>query len=170
MSKSLGNYIGVTESPTEMFGKCMSIPDELVEKYFTNLTDVPEDEVQAILGLHPREAKVALARQIVTEYHGADAGQAAVAEFDRVFKQGGLPDEVPEVLVPAERLRDGAILVANALQIAGICNSGSDGRRLVKGGGVKVDGQAVQDVHATMTAGSYLLQSGKRKAVQIVIP
>lgn len=170
MSKSLGNYIGVTESPTEMFGKCMSIPDELVAKYFTNLTDVPEDEIQTILGLHPREAKVALARQIVTEYHGADAGQAAVAEFDRVFKQGGLPDEVPEVLVPAERLRDGAILVANALQIAGICNSGSDGRRLVKGGGVKVDGQAVQDVHATMTAGSYLLQSGKRKAVQIVIP
>ena len=170
MSKSLGNYIGVTESPTQMFGKCMSIPDELVGKYFTHLTDVPEDEIQAILGSHPREAKVSLARHIVTAYHDAAAGESAAAEFDRVFKQGGLPDEIPEVAVPAERLRDGLILVANALQVAGICQSGSEGRRLVKGGGVKVDGEPVTDVGATLAPGSYLLQSGKRKAARVMVP
>jgi tyrosyl-tRNA synthetase len=170
MSKSLGNYIGVTESPTDMFGKCMSIPDQLMEKYFTHLTDVSESDIPGLLAQHPRDSKVALARCIVAEYHSEEAAAAAVAEFDRMFKEGGLPDEIPEIAIAADRLRDGAILVANALQIAGICNSGSDGRRLVKGGGVKIDGQPVQDVHATMTAGSYLLQSGKRKAVQIVIP
>ncbi|MEE2887333.1 MAG: tyrosine--tRNA ligase [Planctomycetota bacterium] len=170
MSKSLGNCIGVTESPTDMFGKCMSIPDELMEKYFTHLTDVPETEIQGLLKLHPRESKVTLARHMVAEYHGADAAEAAVAEFDRVFQQGGLPDQVPEVTIPLDRLREGAILVANALQIAGICDSGSDGRRLVKGGGVKVDGDPVQDEQATLTSGSYLLQSGKRKAAQVTVP
>lgn len=170
MSKSLGNYIGVNESPTEMFGKCMSIPDSLMLKYFTLLTDVPEDEIPGLLELHPREAKVTLARHIVAEYHGAEVAEAAVAEFDRVFKEGGLPDQIPEVAIPEDRMRDGAILVAIALQVAGFCNSGSDGRRLVKGGGVKIDGEPVRDVYATLSAGSYLLQSGKRKAAQVIVP
>ncbi len=170
MSKSLGNYIGVTESPTEMFGKCMSIPDALMEKYFTQLTDVPEAEIAELLNGHPRQAKVALARAIVSEYHGPESAAAAVAEFDRVFTQGRLPDEIPEVAIPADKLRDGTVLVANALHLAGICNSGSEGRRLVQGGGVKVDGEPVREVKAALGPGCYLLQSGKRKVAKITVP
>lgn len=169
MSKSLGNAIGVSDPPSQMFGKCMSIPDPLMEKYFTFLTDAPEAEVRALLGGHPRTAKVALARSIVTGYHGVAAAEAAVAEFDRMFREGGLPDEIPEVAIPAEELRDGAILLANALAQGGLCGSSSEGRRLLKGGGVRVDGAKVDDERATLGPGSYLLQSGKRKAVRVRI-
>ncbi|MCB9889993.1 MAG: tyrosine--tRNA ligase, partial [Planctomycetes bacterium] len=105
----------------------------------------------------------------VTGYHGVAAAEAAVAEFDRMFREGGLPDEIPEVAIPAEELRDGAILLANALAQGGLCGSSSEGRRLLKGGGVRVDGAKVDDERATLGPGSYLLQSGKRKAVRVRI-
>jgi tyrosyl-tRNA synthetase len=170
MSKSLGNYIGVTDPPSDMFGKCMSIPDDLMEKYFTLLTDVPETEVKSLLAGHPRAAKVTLARMIVAEYHGADAADQAVAEFDRVFKQGGLPDEIPVVDIPLDQLRDGSILVANALAVAELCQSSSEGRRLIKGGGVRLDNAKVADTNASVATGEYLLQSGKRKVARIRVP
>ena len=170
MSKSLGNYIGVTDTPSEMYGKCMSIPDGLMEKYFTLLTDVPEDEIATLLGGHPREAKVTLARSIVSEYHSAGAAESAAEEFDRVHKGGGLPDEIPQVEVSTAQLREGTILVANALAIAGLCGSASEGRRLVQGGGVKVEGNKVSDVHEALGTGTYLLQSGKRKVARVVVP
>jgi tyrosyl-tRNA synthetase len=170
MSKSLGNYIGVTDPPSQMFGKCMSIPDALMEKYFTVLTDVPEIEIQELMSGHPRDAKVSLARRIVEEYHDPAAADSAVAEFDRVFKQGGLPDEVPVVDIPADALRQGSMLVANALAIAKLCGSSSEGRRLIKGGGVKLDGAKVRDEKASVRAGEYLLQSGKRKVAKVRVP
>ena len=170
MSKSLGNYIGVRESVKDMFGKLMSVPDALMPKYFTLLTDVAEAEVQALLAGHPRAAKVALAQAVVADYHGADAATAALAEFERIFRQGGLPDEVPEVTLPAEMLRDGVVQVAAALRAAGFCASNGEGRRLLEGGGVKIDGQPVTAATATLGPGSYLLQSGKRKAARITVP
>jgi tyrosyl-tRNA synthetase len=170
MSKSLGNYIGVTDPPSQMFGKCMSIPDALMEKYFTVLTDLPEAEIQALMSGHPREAKVSLARRIVEEYHDPAAADSAVTEFDRVFKQGGLPDEIPVVDIPADALREGSMLVANALAIAKLCNSSSEGRRLIKGGGVKLDGAKVEDQKASLRGGEYLLQSGKRKVAKVRVP
>lgn len=170
MSKSLGNYIGVHDSPKDMFGKCMSIPDELMEKYFTLLTDVPDAEIATLLQGHPREAKVRLGQAIVGEYHGAAAADGALEEFNRVFKQGGLPDEVPEVEAAAGQLRDGRLGVIQALQLAGFCQSSSEGRRLIQGGGVKVDGERVGDIKAGLAAGRYLLQSGKRKAAYVTVP
>ena len=95
---------------------------------------------------------------------------AASVEFDRMFKERGLPNEIPEVAVPADKLRDGTILVANALAVAGFCSSSSEGRRLIQGGGVKVDGEKATDVKSTLASGSYLLQSGKRKAAKIQVP
>ncbi len=170
MSKSLGNTIGVTDPPREMFGKTMSVPDALMEKYFTLLTDLPPARVAELLAGHPRTAKVTLARAIVADYHGEAAAEAAVAEFDRVFREGGLPDEVPEVAVPADQLRDGAIALPSAIVAAGICTTTSEARRLIDGGGVKVDGASATDVRMALRAGRYLLQAGKRKAVRLNVP
>jgi len=169
MSKSLGNYIAVLDPPREMFGKTMSVPDAMLRKYFTLLTDQPEARVEQLLAGHPRAAKVALAQAIVTAYHGAVAGSAAVAEFERMFKHGGLPDQVPEVLLPATALRDGRVLLSAALVAAGFCASNSEGRRLIQGGGVKVDGQPATDAAAVLVPGRYLLQSGKRHAARVTV-
>ncbi|MHC5072969.1 MAG: tyrosine--tRNA ligase [Planctomycetota bacterium] len=167
MSKSLGNYIGVAEPPQEMFGKAMSIPDQLMEKYFTNLTDLDEAEVKKLLAGHPRDAKVTLACSLVRDYHGEDAADRATKEFDRIFKQGGLPDDVPQVAIPKDALTDGAILLANAMTRAGLCSSSSEARRLIQGGGVKLDGQKVSDPKMSLSSGTYLLQAGKRKVARI---
>jgi tyrosyl-tRNA synthetase len=170
MSKSLGNYVGVAEPAREMFGKLMSIPDALLRKYFTLLTDRSDGEIETLLAGHPRAAKAELARAIAAGYHGEEAAGAAAAEFDRVFRQGGLPDQIPEVRLGESLLRGGAVQVAAALAAAGICPSNSEGRRLIAGGGVKVDGQPVGGEEATLRSGRYLLQSGKRKVVWVVVP
>jgi tyrosyl-tRNA synthetase len=170
MSKSLGNYIGVAELPQEMFGKAMSIPDALMEKYFTLLTDVGEAEVKKLLAGHPREAKAALAKALVRDYHGTDAAERASQEFDRVFKEGGLPDDIPRVRIPEDALTAGSILLANAMTEASLCNSSSEARRLIQGGGVKLDGQKVQDPKMSLSSGSYLLQAGKRKVARVTVP
>lgn len=170
MSKSLGNYIGVAEPPQQMFGKAMSIPDALMEKYFTLLTDVDIAAVRKLLAGHPREAKVALAKSLVRDYHGNDAAERASQEFDRVFKEGGLPDEIPEVRIPKDALTDGSILLPNAMAKAGLCSTSSDGRRLIQGGGVKLDGEKVEDPKMSLSSGSYLVQAGKRKVARVTVP
>ncbi|MCA8942374.1 MAG: tyrosine--tRNA ligase [Planctomycetes bacterium] len=170
MSKSLGNYIGVLDEPREMFGKCMSVTDEAMRSYFELLTDVPDARIEELVAGHPRAAKVELARSITEIYHGAEAAANAVAEFDRMFQEGGLPDEIAEYEVSADQLRDGGILLAGALAVGEICGSNSDGRRLIKGGGVKVDGVGVTDERAILTSGVYLLQSGKRKFARVRVP
>ena len=101
---------------------------------------------------------------------GAEAAESAVQEFDRVFKEGGLPDDVPEVEIPSEELRDGAILLPNAMAQAGLCSSTSEARRLIQGGGVKLDGEKVDDPKSALTAGSYLVQAGKRKVARVKVP
>ncbi len=170
MSKSLGNYIGVRDEARDMFGKCMSVPDELMRNYFTLATDATDERIEELLVGHPRTAKVELARMVTAGYHGDEAAANAVAEFDRMFKQGGLPDEIEVVEISADKLRDGAITVAAALAESGICKSNSEGRRLVTGGGVKLDGESVKDPVQLLTAGEYLLQSGKRKFAKVRVP
>jgi len=170
MSKSLGNYIGVAEPPQEMFGKAMSIPDHLMQKYFTLLTDIGEAEVKKLLAGHPRDAKAVLARSLVRDYHGAEGAERASREFDRIFKQGGLPDDIPQVAIPREALTDGAILLPNAMARAGLCNSSSEARRLIQGGGVRLDGQKVSDPKLPLSSGSWLLQAGKRKVARVTVP
>ncbi len=169
MSKSLGNYVGIAEPPSVQFGKLMKVPNELLAKYFLLLTDVSAARVDE-LSRNSLEAKFALAAGIVTDFHGADAAQAARTEYDRVHRDGGVPDDLPTVAVDAALLKDGGIWLPGALAAAGLASSNSDGRRLVQGGGVRVDGRVETDPKARLGPGSYLLQVGKAKAARLVVP
>lgn len=169
MSKSLGNYIGVSDEPNDMFGKVMSVPDALMEKYFTLLTDVPVDEITGILAGHPREAKARLGTELVTWLHGADAAGAAADAFDKVFRDKGMPDDIDEFALPEDALRDGVALVATVVSKA-FSISGSEARRLMPQNGVKVDGEPVADPKATLEPGRYLVQVGKRRFSYVVVP
>lgn len=169
MSKSLGNYIGINETSSEQFGKVMRVPNGLIEKYFTLLTDVAAERTKELLD-NALEAKFALAEAIVTDYHGAAAAKAARSEYDRVHKEGGLPDDLPEFAIDASAMKDGAIWLAAALAAAKLCASNSEGRRLIQGGGVRVDGAVVRDDKHGLVPGNYVLQVGKRKAAAVVVP
>jgi tyrosyl-tRNA synthetase len=142
MSKSLGNYIGITEPPQEMFGKIMSISDELMWRYYELLTDLTADEIKAMRasaesgGRNPRDFKVELAKRIITDFHSAGAAQDAEEEFNRVFKRKEVPDEVEERPVEKGLWKFTQLLVAT-----GLASSMSEARRLIEQGGVRVDGE-----------------------------
>ncbi len=140
MSKSKGNYIGICEEPAEMFGKAMSIPDQLMRKYFVLATDLPLERIEELLSerTHPREAKADLAGAVVSRYHGAEAARRARQEFNRVFRQGELPADMPQVKVPAREVEDGTIWIVRLLRLAGWATSNGDARRLVQQGGVRL--------------------------------
>jgi tyrosyl-tRNA synthetase len=140
MGKSLGNYIGVADEPNDMFGKLMSIPDRCMKMYFELLTDLPLGEVNRLLapGAHPRVAKVALAGDIVAQYHGRAAAESAGTEFDRRFREKQDPIEIPEVVIPASELKDGRIWICRLLVLLGLAPSNSEARRLVSQGGVTI--------------------------------
>ncbi len=164
MSKSKGNYVAVTDSAGEMFGKVMSIPDSLMENYWTLLTAVPVAEiVETLRTVHPREAKEQLARAIVTRYHGEAAATAAAEEFRRVFSEKEKPSEILEVLIPAAELKDGQIGLARLIVVVGFAKGTSEARRLIEQGGVRLNDEVLKDPKAqvTVTPGA-LLRVGKR--------
>jgi tyrosyl-tRNA synthetase len=174
MSKSYGNYIGLTEPPAEMFGKVMSIPDTLMIKYYRLCTSLPVEDIDALEGAlaageaHPNQAKRDLAREIVALYHSADAAGAAEEAFDRVFKRHEVPADVPEVSVtPSDPVHLPAVLKA-----AGLAPTTSEARRLIDGGGVRIDGvpldlpAGVYDVPWDAVDGR-VLQAGKRRFARI---
>jgi len=168
MSKSYGNAIGITEPPTEMYGKLMSISDELMVRYYELLSDVEASRVEEIRSgrTHPMEAKKALAGEIVARYHGASEARAAEAEFTRRFQQGGLPDEVPEFAWPLAE-SSGKIWICRLLKEAGLVASTGEARRLVTQGAVRVDGERVCDPSLEIPAlGSPLVQVGKRRILR----
>jgi tyrosyl-tRNA synthetase len=167
MSKSLGNYVGITEPPDEQFGKLMSLPDELMPDYFTYAADASFEDVQ---GLRPVEQKRELARAVVDLYHGDGAGAAAEAEFDRVFKAHDAPSDVPEHVLDADEARDGRIAIANVLRQAGLASSNKEARRLIGQGGVRRDGHVVDDPDAAAEPrelDGVTLQVGRRRWVRI---
>ena len=176
MSKSLGNYVGISEPPNEMYAKLMSIADELMFDYFELATDVPMDEVKQLeVGwrdgkLHPKSIKQRLAREIVSIYHDADAAYAAEMEFNRIHRDRELPDEVPEVIVPSSELTDGKVWIANLIKLVGFASSSSDARRLVAQGGVQLDGERITDpsCELLLRSGS-ILQVGKRRFAKLVL-
>ncbi len=176
MSKSLGNYVGVSESPSDMFGKLMSIPDELMPNYFELLTHVPMDRVRDLTDTaraNPRDAKVTLARDIVDQYHGAGAGDTAEQEFFRIHGRGmsGLPDEVPEHAVSGDIIEHGEVGVVDLVVECGFAASRSEARRLVNERGVRLDGAVLDDANGRVAVRSgQVLQRGKRKFVKLVIP
>jgi tyrosyl-tRNA synthetase len=172
MSKSLGNYIGIDEPPAEQFGKVMSIPDELMPRWFGLTTGWHPDHVDDVLAhlrdgrLKPVDAKRRLARRIVDLYHGPDAGVHAEGEFDRVFKAHEPPTEVADaVLAGSEFDQHGHIRLAKALHLVGLVPSNKEGRRKIEQGAVRIDGERVSDPDAEVTPGDLderLLQVGKR--------
>ena len=177
MSKSYGNYIGVTDTPEDMFGKVMSIPDEIMVKYYRLASTVPVAEVDAIEEglanetLHPNKVKRALARNIVEAYHGAEAAVAAEAHFDKVHKAHEIPDDVPEVTVDLTAGEDGLVYLGRVLVDAKLCSSAGDARRQIDGGGVKIDDEPVAAKCynvAPETLRGHVLQVGKRKFARLV--
>lgn len=174
MSKSLGNYIGIDEAPREMYGKTMSLPDELMARYFELVTAVSLEELRDIEAglkdgsLHPRDIKMRLAREIVSQYHGSEQAKAAEEEFKRMFQQKDLPDEVPEFR-PAEDMKE-EVWLPKLMVAAGSAGSTSEARRLIQQGGVKVDGIKVDDPNITISpSNGMIIQVGKRKFFQIVM-
>ena len=177
MSKSYGNYIGVTDEPADMFGKVMSIPDEIMVKYFRLASTVPVDEIDAIEKgleadeLHPNKVKRQLARNIVAAYHGEDAAQAAEEQFDLVFKQHAIPDDIPEFAADLTPNDEGKVYLAKLLADAGLAQSTGEARRLIDGGGVKGNGEPVPakayNVDPSLLEGA-TIQVGKRKFAKLV--
>lgn len=174
MSKSLGNYIGIDEAPREMYGKTMSLPDEMMLRYFELVTAVPLEELRAIEeglkngSLHPRDVKMRLAREIVAQYHSSEQAKAAEEEFKRMFQQKDLPDEIPEFR-PTEDMLD-EVWLPKLIVAAGSANSTSEARRLIVQGGVKVDGIKIDDPNLNINpSAGMIIQVGKRKFFKITM-
>jgi tyrosyl-tRNA synthetase len=159
MGKSLNNYIGLTEPPEEIYGKTMSIPDSLTEKYLRLVSGLSEAEIAAALALKPRDAKAALARQLVKRLHGEEAARRAEADFETKFRKREIPEEISDL-----KADDPGDLVATLLQ-AGFAKSRGDARRLIEQGGVRVNGQKAGP-DAKLHDGD-VLQAGKRSFVRI---
>ena len=191
MSKSLGNHIGITDRPGEMFGKVMRIPDECMGNYFELLTELPETEIAALIppkarpepaqrakggvsGLtqcNPRDTKEKLAKMIVTQYHSAKAAESAADEFKRVHGGGGgLPDEIPEVGVPASMVDDGKIVPIDVIIHCGFAKSRGEARRLVAEHGVRLNGKVIADAMEPMAINTGdVFQRGKRRFVRLKV-
>ena len=177
MSKSYGNYIGLTDAPADMFGKTMSIPDEMIAKYYRLASSKSIDEVEAIEASladgtgDPYQLKRALARDLIATYHSAEDAVAAETEFDRVFKENQLPDDIAEVSLDLTPGEDGTVYLAGLLKDAGLAPSAGEARRLIDGGGVKIDGEAVApkayNVDASLLKSGVVLQVGKRKFARL---
>ncbi|HIT50829.1 MAG TPA: tyrosine--tRNA ligase [Candidatus Aveggerthella excrementigallinarum] len=176
MSKSYGNYIGLTDEPADMFGKVMSIPDEMMVKYYRLASTVPVDQIDAIEAglandeLHPNRVKRDLAKNIVAAYYDEAAAEAAEAEFDRVFKQHDVPTDIPTFEADLTPNDEGKVYLAKLLADAGMAGSVGEARRLIDGGGVKVNGEAVPAKEynvAPELLKDATVQVGKRKFVKI---
>lgn len=170
MSKSLGNYIGITEPPGEMFGKIMSISDELMWRYFELLSFRPLQEIEGLKsavaeGRNPRDVKFELAGEIIARFHDKAAAEAARGEFISRFQQGAMPDVIAEVSVVA---KDGGLGIAHLLKESGLVSSNSEAFRMIDQGAVRIDGERVTDRGRQIEAGSsHVYQVGKRKFVRV---
>ncbi len=174
MSKSLGNAIGITDPPEEMYGKVMSVPDSLIPHYLEFCTEVPLDEVQSVAHrlaegtVHPRDAKARLAREIVRLWHGAKAAEAAEAAFRRVFVNKELPEQIPEGLISRDELVQGKARVAKLLVLLGLAESNSEARRLISQGGVSIDGTRVRDIDTEVVVqDGLILRVGRRRFAKV---
>ncbi|MBP8305517.1 MAG: tyrosine--tRNA ligase [Phycisphaerae bacterium] len=166
MSKSKGNYVGVTDAPNEMFGKVMSISDGMMENYFTLLTDLPTSRIRELVDpqrTHPKQAKVLLGKAIVNQFYDIAAADAAAAHFDKVFAQKEVPDEMPVVELRAEPVPASKLLLT-----CGLVASGGEGKRMIAQGGVSIDGRKITDPNETITPRDGMVcQVGRRKFARI---
>jgi len=172
MSKSLNNYIGISESPDEMFGKIMSISDELMWRYFELLSFRPMDEVtgfkkQIEAGTNPRDIKFLLGEEIVARFHSEAEAVQARENFIARFQKGAMPDDIPEVTLESA---DGRLAIANLLKDAGLTQSTSESLRMIKQGAVKMDGEKIEDKGLEIMAGNqHVFQVGKRRFANVTV-
>jgi tyrosyl-tRNA synthetase len=172
MSKSMDNYVGITEAPGEMFGKLMSVSDELMWRYYELLSFRPMSEIAALRrecgeGRNPRDAKVALAQEIIARFHSREAAAHALAEFEARFRDGALPENMPEV---ALRTAGAGLPVPQLAKQAGIVDSTSDALRLIAQRGLKIDGEVVADKTLVIAAGrTVVVQAGKRRFARVTV-
>ena len=169
MSKSKGNYIGISETPDSMFGKLMSISDTLMWRYFELLSFRSIEEIallqkQVKEGGNPRDTKVLLAQEIVARFHSRDAASKALTTFNARFRDGALPDEMPEL-----RIGKAPMGIIKVLREAGLVASGSEAQRNIEQGGVRIDGQRIEDKSLQLGVGTYVLQIGKRKFARVTL-
>jgi tyrosyl-tRNA synthetase len=172
MSKSLGNYVGITDTPTDMFGKLMSVSDELMWRYlellsFESLATIAKWKEEVEGGRNPRDIKVLLAQEMVTRFHSRQAAVDALAEFEARFQKGVLPDDMPEISVASA---EGLIGIAALLKQANLVASTSEAMRMIEQGGVKLDGEKVSDKALQLKAGAVVVaQVGKRKFGRVTV-
>lgn len=174
MSKSLGNYVGITEAPAEIFGKMMSIPDDLMWSYYELVTDRTPEEIAALKAevssgkLHPMDAKMRLGQEVVSGFHGTDAGTKAAANFQRVFRDREAPTEVPVQKIPRGPAKK---LIALLVEL-GLAPSKSEAERLIKQKGIEINESPVEDFRKELDlsrAGEFLIRAGKKKFVRLVV-
>ena len=172
MSKSLGNYIGIAEAPDEMFGKLMSISDDLMWRYFELLSFRSLAEIERLkrevgAGLNPRDVKFELGREIVARFHSPSDAERAQSSFVARFRQGAMPENMPEVRLPAG---DQGLAIANVLKDAGLTSSTSEALRMIKQGAVRIDGERVDDAQLRLQPGvSCICQVGKRRFARVLL-
>jgi len=169
MSKSKGNYVGISEQPGEMFGKLMSISDELMWRYFELLSFRSLDEIarlkaECAAGRNPRDAKVMLGQEIVTRFHSASAAEQALADFEARFRAGAITADIAEV-----SLGGAPLAISALLKQAGLVGSSSEAIRNIEQGGVKVDGERIEDRALKLPAGTYVVQVGKRRFARVTL-
>jgi tyrosyl-tRNA synthetase len=172
MSKSEGNYVGITDAPGEMFGKLMSISDDMMWRYFELLSFRTLDDIAALrkrvdAGMNPRDAKFELADEIVARFHNAKAATAAKAEFVARFQQGAMPDDMPQVTLPTQ---NGRLGIAHLLKNADLVSSTSEAFRMIKQGAVRIDGERVEDRAVQIEAGTtHVYQVGRRRFARVTL-
>jgi tyrosyl-tRNA synthetase len=170
MSKSLGNYVGITESPTEQFGKLMSVSDDLMWRYiellsFEQLSVIRQWKKEVDEGRNPRDIKVMFAQEIITRFHDRAAAEAALSDFEARFRQGAIPDDLPEFTFDAP---EGGLPVTQLLKLAGLVPSTSEAMRSIAGGGVRLDGEKVSDKSLLVRKGAMVvIQVGKRRFARV---
>ncbi len=177
MSKSLNNYIGIDEEPSQIFGKVMSISDELMFRYYELVTDVPLHDVETMKAgvadgsVHPRAVKVRLAKEICAQFYDSDTADRAEAEFNRIFVQKDVPEDIDEFLVQQSELSEGSIWIVKLLVVSGLAKSNGEARRLIEGGGVSLDGEKISDASSELAFplnGDGVLKVGKRRFLKLV--
>ncbi len=168
MSKSLGNYVGINEPPNEIFGKLMSVSDELMWRYiellsFASMVEINQQKQIVSDGGNPRDIKVKFAQEIVARFHDKAAADAALADFEARFKQGGIPDDIAEITLPA------GLAITQVMKQAALTPSTTEAQRMIEQGGVKIDGEKISDKALKLGAGVYVMQVGKRKFARVTI-
>ena len=172
MSKSLGNYIGINEAPDEMFGKLMSISDDLMWRYFELLSFRPESDIEGFKqqisnGANPRDIKFLLCEEIVARFHDQNAAEQAHNNFIARFQKGAMPDDIPEITVDSV---EGVLSIANLLKEAGLESSTSNALRMIRQGAVKIEGKKIEDTKLTVESGvTQIYQVGKRKFAKVTV-